>query len=437
MPQRPRPKGDTKEKTYLALPLADATAALKDRIAKGNTLQASVPDNLILVEHQLNDFLSRVRTWSEWNATYLERAFTTTEITDGYSERVPIVFIGPETLGERKRDIKTDVQMSINFLVSLNERLSLYIRPAGVHALSAADSDGSGQLAVKHPVATEMSEAPNWAKKNQAFVEIVFERFNIDGEWPQLPGLQRALDRFDEDLVEPQNLDVEAISRTMPVEYGIKDYSQQRVSLKVRSLATVPAAVPLVEAFMRVVRLTVHRYLAEDGPPKLRSQDLTGELAMDEETARRVAVLLDSEPLLLGGATGILTDVNWERDLAQTVRQFRNAPDVDSYLAAQTQVLAVPTGTPPVIPRRLFGAAAVGSSVLGSPAAAQRVQLSVTFALDDLHPTIREACESRFTSQHYGDAVQQAAIAFRDLVRRVSGLKTLDGPDLMSQGLQP
>lgn len=441
MPRRPRPNSDTNERTYLALPLEDVTAALNDRIAKGNNLQASVPDNVILVEHQLNDFSSRVRTWSDWNVTYLERAFTTTKIMDDYSQRVPIVFIGPETLAERKRDIKTDLQISINFLVSLVERLPLFVRPPDAPALQAPVSSGTGKFAARLPVgnssAIETSELENWAKKNQAFVEIVFERFNNDAEWPQLPALQRALDRLDENLVEPQNLDVEAISRTMPVEYGIRDYSQQRVSLKVRSLATISTAIPLIEAFMRVVRLAVQRYLAEDGSPKLRSHDLTGELAMDGEIARRVAVLLDGEPLLLGGGTGMLTDVNWERDLAQSVRHFRNARDVGTYLAAQARVLAVPTGTPPVIPRRLFGSAAVGSTILGATPSAVHAQSGVTFALDDLHPTIREACESRFFSQHYGDGVHQAAIAFRDLVREASGLKALDGPDLMSQAFSP
>jgi uncharacterized protein (TIGR02391 family) len=62
-----------------------------------------------------------------------------------------------------------------------------------------------------------------------------------------------------------------------------------------------------------------------------------------------------------------------------------------------------------------------------------------TLSLEDLHPAIRDACASRFASEHYSDGIQRAAIALRDLVRERGGseLRALDGDELMGKAFNP
>ena len=264
-----------------------------------------------------------------------------------------------------------------------------------------------------------------WAQAHRRFLQAIFDRFNANGDWPEIPALQRELDRLNEEVLVPDDIDVAEIARTMPKELGIRDYNPPRVWLKIRALATLPDAKPLLDSFMKVIWLAGRRYLAADGAPKLRRTDLTGELGFDEATAHRVSLLLEGEPLVLGGGSGRMTDPEWERDLAPSFRELRNAVMPKDYIEAQGRVFSA-------VPSTLDATAPTVTASHTASSMASQVQ---SLTLDDLHPAIKEACASRFASGHFADGVHQAAIAFRDLVRTRSGLQGLDGHELMSRAL--
>jgi uncharacterized protein (TIGR02391 family) len=468
---------DESRQTYLEKPLDDVSTELADRIGKGNQLKQSVSPTIVIMAGELDKLAAQIRNWGAYNRTYLERAFTTSEIADEYTGTgVPLIaFGGRVTPNERLRALLDDLQGDIDYLVGLQDRLSLYLPPSRSTAPpSATPSTGAGRSGVVSAMravsampaqASDALEVPlgkqkvdalekaidalrtsgptpeEWASAQRHFLQVIFDRFNASGDWPEIPALQRELDRRDEEALVPDDIDVAETARTMPREIGIRDYNPPRVWLKVRALAMLPAAKPLLDSFMKVIWLASRRYLAPDGAPKLRRADLTGELAFDEAMAHRVSLLLEGEPLILGGGTGRMTDPEWERDLAPSFRDLRNAVTLKEYLEAQERVFSAPRPAPPVVPRPAFASAGVQSpidmpaptTIASAPASSPTAGMQLT--LDDLHPAIKDACASRFASGHFADGVHQAAIAFRDLVRTRSGLHGLDGHELMSRAL--
>jgi uncharacterized protein (TIGR02391 family) len=356
---------------------------------------------------------------------------------------------GRETDLDRLRELARDLERDVNKLVDLTGRLALYERPqAEVPSATTASiprAVGTPDASIAAGVLRNMTKDPynqprpsevaqQWAAMNMHFLEVIFERFDTDAAWPRLDELQRRLDRIDDktDLLE--------MARHLPKELGILDLSTPRVSLKVRALNVLPSAKPLLAVFIQVVQLAVQRYLADDGMPRIRADDLRDRFELDADTQRKVGLLLDGEPLILGGGTGNLTDPTWERDLARSIRELRAVDSVEAYLEAQARVLDAPPAYAPPIPRRVL----VTTSPVETPQPADRppttsastlasVSSPLVLRLDDLHPIIREACTSRFLSKHYADGVQRAATALRDYVRKRSGLRNLDGVDLMSQ----
>jgi len=470
---------DESRQTYLSKPLDQVSAELTDRIANGNQLKQSASPTIVIIAGEVDKLAAQIRNWGAYNRTYLERAFTTSEIADEYAGvGVPLIaFGGRVTPSERLRNLLDDLQRDIDYLIGLQDRLSLYVPPSEsvtpLPAPSVSTAVGSTVLLSKPPTGAEMAaQAPDatqrplgkqtvdvlqnaiaalrpsvatpeeWAQAHHRFLRVIFDRFTANGDWPEIPALQRELDRLDEEALVPDEIDVAETARTMPKELGIRDYNPPRVWLKVRALATVPGAEPLLDSFMKVIWLASRRYLAAEGAPKLRRTDLTGELGFDEATAHRVSLLLEGEPLVLGGGSGRMTDPEWERDLAPSFRELRNAVTLKEYVEAQERVFSRPSPAPPVVPRSAF-ASATFPSTLDAPkrtttvshqpsSTASQVQ---SLTLDDLHPAIKDACASRFASGHFADGVHQAAIAFRDLVRTRSGLQGLDGHELMSRAL--
>jgi uncharacterized protein (TIGR02391 family) len=430
------------QRTYLAKPIAEVSADIEKQIGQGRELQLFLV-SMVLMPSQFVEFASKFRTWRDYNQTYLERAFTTDEISTGYHNTGLIGLLPYRASVALQLKQQTDsLQSNLNFLISLKERLSLYEPPRTAAAVEAelsvtaiSDSlhelteDMRARLRNYEEQTTPIAMATRWAAEHQRFLEIIFERFDADSEWPALENLQRLLDRRGEDI------DLIATARAIPIELGYFEMGAQRPTLKLRALAFVAAAGPLVESFVRVIELAVERYLDETGTPRITSKDLHELLGFDEQTVRKLGMLLENEPpFIFGGGSGMITDPSWERDLARGIRELRGTNSIESYLDAQERVMsAVATVIPPVIPRRTLRPTAPPLGSCSTDAAPTPDSLPI----EDLHPIIQEACSSRFAMKHYADGVHRAAIALRDLVRQRSGLDSLDGTDLMSQALSP
>jgi hypothetical protein len=104
-------------------------AALDDRIAKGRELLARIDVHVFPQPGRADELNGEHRIWSNYNATYLERAFTTKELRKEYEG----VFIGgfgsrPSDL-DRIRELAHDLQRDVNKLVDIHGRLPLYEPP--------------------------------------------------------------------------------------------------------------------------------------------------------------------------------------------------------------------------------------------------------------------------------------------------------------------
>jgi hypothetical protein len=105
-------------------------AALDDREAKGRALLAQIDDNVYPLPGRADEVRASYRAWHNYNATYLDKAFTTRELRREYEGIGWVAFGGPESDLDRIRDTIRDLQRDINKLMDIKVRLPLYERPA-------------------------------------------------------------------------------------------------------------------------------------------------------------------------------------------------------------------------------------------------------------------------------------------------------------------
>jgi hypothetical protein len=269
--------------------------------------------------------------------------------------------------------------------------------------------------------------AHRWRGEHIRFIELVFNRFDKDGAWPEVDGFQRALDQ------QAHEVNLRELVQEMPRELGflVGTGTKEVIALSVRGIASLPQASTLLDTFVAIVRFAVSRYLGagSDYTPRITSADLAG--LGNPPLMRRAGLLLEHDTLIFGGGTGNFTDPEWHRDTGRYIREFRGVETVEDYLAVQERLL-----TPKSQSARSFTSALQQFGVPKAQPSTSPQQGSlgaIALLLEDMHPTIREAAQSRLQSGHRRDAVHESALAFRDLVRARSGLTALDGAALMSE----
>jgi hypothetical protein len=99
---------------------------LDDQIGKGRQLLGQIDIHVFPQADHLQDVSARYRSWHKYNATYLERAFTTRELHDNFEGVVFGYIGGPDSDLDRLREVARDLQRDIDHLAALRERLSLY-----------------------------------------------------------------------------------------------------------------------------------------------------------------------------------------------------------------------------------------------------------------------------------------------------------------------
>ncbi len=115
--------------TYLARPFAEVAGVLDEQIAKGRELLGQIDIHVFPQPGRLEDLSANYWSWHNYNATYLERAFTTKELHDDFEGVVFGIVSGRETDLDRLRELARDLQRDINHLVGLRDRLPLYEPP--------------------------------------------------------------------------------------------------------------------------------------------------------------------------------------------------------------------------------------------------------------------------------------------------------------------
>jgi hypothetical protein len=140
-----------------------------------------------------------------------------------------------------------------------------------------------------------------WALENRKFLELVFEAFEDEGNWPALYPMQRRLLRAGE------RTNIIQSTYDLPREFGYREAPpDERVVLTVFALRYVDAAAGILAHFMRVVRLAVDRYIETEESITIARSDLTVALGLSDRVAMRLGrILVRGTQFLSGGSTDI------------------------------------------------------------------------------------------------------------------------------------
>lgn len=118
---------DAERRTYLAKSKETVDADLEGQIAKGRDLLAQLDVHVFLQPGRVDELGAEFRAWHNYARAYLERAFTTKEISEEFEPAVVIGFLGRrQTDLERLRDLADDLKRDINKLADIKARLALY-----------------------------------------------------------------------------------------------------------------------------------------------------------------------------------------------------------------------------------------------------------------------------------------------------------------------
>lgn len=177
---------------------------------------------------------------------------------------------------------------------------------------------------------TELERAERWIDQHRSVLREIGEHWASTGEWKTVDQLGRAALRRDEED------DVFAALRDLPPALGRVEPPQDMVRLRVRGLAVTPSTQSLLDEFIRVLRLAVHKLKSDDEHPKISRADLTDSLHLGAETAERVGQLVLENDWMFGGGSG---DANgdWERLVNEHTRAVATVKSVDDYLQLDGQ----------------------------------------------------------------------------------------------------
>lgn len=110
------------------------------------------------------------------------------------------------------------------------------------------------------------------------------------------------------------------------------------IVLRVRALVVAPETHPILDGYLRVLRLATTRLLSDEEDPTVGSRDLTEVLGYDSHFAERLSQLVLAEDWMFGGGSGG-ADGTWERNVNERTRFVASVRDVDDYLRVEGERL--------------------------------------------------------------------------------------------------
>lgn len=302
------------------------------------------------------------------------------------------------------------------------------------------------------PVCSELSH-----EQRQVLTSIQ-ESWSTESRWPLIGWIDKALDV-------DHGLDVDAILPTIPERYILYNrYSPSASELKltIASLHCLGQAAD-VHLFMRVLHWCIQRERAfrPSDPTKEETLQLSAKdaetdwTASGEDVSPRILLkafaLADVEQIHRGAGRGSADPHDWTLNIDKTIRRYRQARTFDEYLATKERIrreleaqAPIAYSPPPLgIRRRIASSAPAYASTtldafataglpVDAPGQADAEALPV-LSIADIHPVVSQACRDLFALHRYREGAIAAVIAFRDQVRRCTGLNHLDGTDLMGR----
>jgi hypothetical protein len=114
---------------YLTEPFDSVARDLEIRISSGRELSVQLDHSTLPLPERLKELGAKYWDWHDDNATYLERAFSTNEPRQRYTD-VPTAEVGEASgYADLLRDLALNLKRDISFLVSLRDQLRAYVPP--------------------------------------------------------------------------------------------------------------------------------------------------------------------------------------------------------------------------------------------------------------------------------------------------------------------
>jgi hypothetical protein len=124
-----RDSDEAQLRPYLIKPFDNVARDLENRIRRGRELSAQLDHSVLPLPERLNELGAKYWDWCDDNATYLERAFSTNELHQRYTDVRPAEIGGSSAYADLLRDLALNLMRDISFLVSLSDRLRAYVAP--------------------------------------------------------------------------------------------------------------------------------------------------------------------------------------------------------------------------------------------------------------------------------------------------------------------
>ena len=182
-----------------------------------------------------------------------------------------------------------------------------------------------------------------WAAEHQPLLELIAEELQASGSWPAAEPLTRKLVR------RGRPTPVDDIVWRMPRPLGWVEHNPDQIVLSLFGLRFTEAAVPLLEGFVRVLRLAIERYDTDDENPMITKKDVASIAGSTGANARALVEMVLREAPFFGEARGGL-DEDWVRGISGGVVRYWNADTIDQYLRQRASELRMnpQLGWPPL-----------------------------------------------------------------------------------------
>lgn len=171
-----------------------------------------------------------------------------------------------------------------------------------------------------------------WAASHDRFLDVIAGRFVATGTWPTRLEIARDLARMEPPIA------VGGLLADMPRSIGWQG-SEGRITLTLFALQHAEAATPIIEGFMKLLRIAVGRFRTPDGlpVPPLNLYDIEA-LDLPPGQAHALSeVVLREAPFIgsgVGGPVGF-----WEREITDAVMRYYAVQTIQEYLAIRQEEL--------------------------------------------------------------------------------------------------
>jgi eukaryotic-like serine/threonine-protein kinase len=173
-----------------------------------------------------------------------------------------------------------------------------------------------------------VQQPERWAAEHRWLLEEIYEQFERFGDWPEVGAIERSLAARDR----AHAIGAAQLLNDMPREIGGREV--QRIVLNARGLSHCERARPLLETFVKAIRMAseTYRLAGEDGAAaKLSGFRVKEKLSLGDQEYLRLSLLLEREPWVFGNSQGNPGD-DWTREVLVLALAFEEVETIGDYL---------------------------------------------------------------------------------------------------------